>query len=145
MSCGVGCRLGSDPELCGCGVGQQLQLPFDPQPGKLHMPPSVALKRQKHTKKKFFKRKEEKTQAAGGWLFNLSSGPSRGKMSCNLRKWLSQRCQLKARSLPTVRSALQMPFKSPWGRWEVFDKVFDKVLIRFVSSNLLNFSSWICI
>jgi len=30
VSCGVGRRRGSDPHCCGCGVGQQLQLRFDP-------------------------------------------------------------------------------------------------------------------
>ena len=30
MSCGVGERRGLDPALPGCGVGQQLQFPFDP-------------------------------------------------------------------------------------------------------------------
>ena len=31
VSCGVGHRCGSDPErCCVCGVGWQLQLPFDP-------------------------------------------------------------------------------------------------------------------
>ena len=30
---------------CGCGVGRQLQLQFDPQPGNLHMPMGAALKR----------------------------------------------------------------------------------------------------
>ena len=26
VSCDVGCRCGSDPALCGCGVGKQVQL-----------------------------------------------------------------------------------------------------------------------
>ena len=26
------------PRCCGCGVGQRLQLQFDPKPGNLHMP-----------------------------------------------------------------------------------------------------------
>ena len=27
------------PSFCGCGVGRQLQLGLDPEPGNLHMPP----------------------------------------------------------------------------------------------------------
>ena len=30
-----GLRIGC---CCGCSVGQQLQLPFNPEPGNLHMP-----------------------------------------------------------------------------------------------------------
>ena len=30
VSCGVGCRRGSDPTLCGSGVGWQLWLRLDP-------------------------------------------------------------------------------------------------------------------
>ena len=30
VNCGVGCRRGSDPNCCGSGVGQQLQLRLDP-------------------------------------------------------------------------------------------------------------------
>ena len=36
VSCGVGRRCSSD--LRGCGVGQQLQLCFDPSPGIFHVP-----------------------------------------------------------------------------------------------------------
>ena len=38
---------------CGCGIGWQLQLQFNPQPGNLHMP-RVALKKQNKTKQKTF-------------------------------------------------------------------------------------------
>ena len=72
--------------------------------------------------------------------------------SCNLRKWLSQRWWWEAGSLPRVRSALQMPLKSPL-------REAGKLLIRsvlpaelrgkeattFVSANLPNFSYWISI
>ena len=36
--CSSQMRLGSGVE-CGCGVGQQLQLQFDPEAGNFHMPP----------------------------------------------------------------------------------------------------------
>ena len=35
VSCSVGHRSSSDPTDCGCGVGWQLQLGFDPQPRNL--------------------------------------------------------------------------------------------------------------
>ena len=39
VSCGVGCRCGSDPHVAvAVGVSQQLQLQFDPWPGNFHMP-----------------------------------------------------------------------------------------------------------
>ena len=46
VSCGVGHTRSWDPGCCGCGVGQQLQLQFEPYPGNFHMP---ALKRYTHT------------------------------------------------------------------------------------------------
>ena len=50
VSCGVGCRRGSDPAGSGSGVGQRLQLQLNPQPGNLHMPQEWPQKRHTHTK-----------------------------------------------------------------------------------------------
>ena len=54
MNSGVGCRHGSDQSCCGCSLGQQLQLHFDPQPGAWELPYAVsaALKRKKEEEKK---------------------------------------------------------------------------------------------
>ena len=38
VSCGVGHRCGSDLPFCGCGIGWQLQLLFDPWPRNFHVP-----------------------------------------------------------------------------------------------------------
>ena len=54
MSCGVGHR-GKIPHCCGCGVGRQLQLPFDPLawelPYAMGAPPTGKKKKKKERKK----------------------------------------------------------------------------------------------
>ena len=41
-----------DPGCWGCGADRQLQLQFDPKPGKLHIPQVWALKKKKEKKRK---------------------------------------------------------------------------------------------
>ena len=59
MSCGVGHRgsLAWISRCCDCGVGQWLQLQFDPQPGKLHKLQVQPSKNQKKPKAKTQKTK----------------------------------------------------------------------------------------
>ena len=53
MSCGVGRGCSSDPACCGCGVGQQQQLRFQPLPGNFHVA-GVVLKRKKEKETPYF-------------------------------------------------------------------------------------------
>ena len=50
MSCDIGRRCGSDPELLWLWCRLEAVAPIRPQPGKLHMPPVWPYKRQKRKK-----------------------------------------------------------------------------------------------
>ena len=66
MSCAIGSRHGSDPSLCDCGVGWQLQLRFDP----LAWYPPYAMGRALKKKQKKTKQKKTKKKLRLQLMFN---------------------------------------------------------------------------
>ena len=67
MSCGVGCRCGSIPSCCGCGVGRQLQ------PWELPHAAGAALK----SKKKKEREREKRRKRNAELKYKHFPGPSR--------------------------------------------------------------------
>ena len=83
MSCGVGCRLGSDLALLGSGVGWRLQLPLDPEPGNLHAE-GVALEKGEKKKKKKKKKKRKRNHKTNSMKKSTRLKHSKSIQKCQL-------------------------------------------------------------